>query len=111
MANNAKLLNDFFEAENSRNWPVFEGYLHPEVMWFIHAEDSHLPVAGRAEYMERIYDGYAETTGTFICQGIDVSESGNRIVANLLYSDGARSVVIFDFEDSLIKWKHEFVVK
>ena len=111
MANNVKLLDKFFEAENKRDWAAFEGYLHPEVMWFIHAEDSHLPVAGRQEYMDRVQTGYTETTATFICQGVDVSESGNRIVANLLYSDGSRSVVIFDYEDSLIKWKHEFIVK
>ena len=111
MANNVKLLDKFFEAENKRDWPAFEGYLHPEVMWFIHTEDSHLPIAGRQEYMERIYDGYAETDSTFVCQGVDVSESGDRIVANLLYADGSRSVVIFDYEDSLIKWKHEFIIK
>lgn len=113
MANNVKLLDKFFEAENKRDWPAFEGYLHPDVMWFIHAEDSHLPVVGRAEYMERIYDGYKVNTeiATFVCQGVDVSSSGDRIVANLQYSDGTRSVCIFDYEDGLIRWKHEFLVK
>jgi len=111
MANNVKLLDKFFEAENKRDWRSFEGYLHPDVMWFMHTEENHMPIAGRQEYMDRVETAYQSTTATYECQGIDVSESGNRIVANLLHSDGSRSVCIFDFEDSLIKWKHEFVVK
>ena len=111
MANNVKLLDKFFESENKRDWAAFEGYLHPEVMWFIHAEDSHLVVAGRPEFMDRVQSGYMAAPETFVCQGIDVSESGDRIVANLTYSTGSRSVVIFDYEDNLIRWKHEFIVK
>lgn len=110
MANNVKLLEKFFEAENSRDWGAYEGFLHPQVMWFVHTEDSHMPVAGRQEYMDRVISAYQETNATFVCQGIDVSASGNRIVANLQHSDGSRSVVIFDYEDSLIKWKHEYVI-
>ena len=32
MANNVKLLDKFFEAENKRDWRSFEGYLHPDVI-------------------------------------------------------------------------------
>ncbi len=111
MANNVKLLNKFFEAENKRDWANFETYLHPEVMWFLHTEDSHMPVCGREEYMDRVRAAYTMTDATYECQGVDVSKTGNRIVANLVHSDNSRSVAIFDFEDGLVRWKHEYVLQ
>ena len=110
MANNVKLLDQFFAAENKRDWTAYRGYLHPEVMWFIHTEDAHMPVAGREEYMDRVMSGYKDSDATFVCEGVEVSTSGKRIVAYLRNSSGSRSVNIFDFEDSLIRWEHEFVL-
>lgn len=110
MNNNLKHLQNFFDAENKRDFFTLEGYLHPQVMWFMHTEDSHMPIAGREEYMDRIRAAYQETSATFTCEGVDVSSSGNRIIATLRHSDNTRSIVIFDFEDTLIKWRHEYVM-
>ncbi|MBQ8087338.1 MAG: nuclear transport factor 2 family protein [Clostridia bacterium] len=108
--NNMERLNAFFQAENSRDWDVFSEYLHEEVMWFLHGEDAHLPVAGRQEYMERILAGYAETDATFTWEILQESASGNRIVALLRNSRGGRSMNVFDFENGLIRWEHEFTL-
>ena len=107
---NVQLLEKFFEAENTRNWEVYRGFLHPEVMWFLHTEESHMPVAGREEYMDRILSGYKNSDATFSCERMEVSPSGNRVVAFLKNSNGGRSVDIFDFEDGLIRWEYEYLL-
>ena len=107
---NPDLLTRFFAAENSRDWVAYRGYLHPEVMWFLHTEDTHMPVAGREEYMDRILSGYKDSDATFTCERMEVSSSGNRVVAFLSNSNGSRSVDIFDFEDGLIRWEYEYLL-
>lgn len=110
---NQKLLEKFFEAENARDWETYRGCLHPDVMWFLHTETTHTPIAGREEYMDRIMTGYKSTSAQkafFVCERMDVSESGNRIVAFLRNSGGGRSIDVFDFEDCLIRWEHEFLL-
>ena len=107
---NPELLSRFFAAENSRDWVAYRGYLHPEVMWFLHTEDTHMPVAGREEYMDRILSGYKDSDATFTCERMEVSSSGNRVVAFLSNSNGSRSVDIFDFEDGLIRWEYEYLL-
>lgn len=109
---NSELLTRFFEAENKRDWDYFRGCLHPQVMWFLHTESTHMPVAGREEYMDRILSGYHDASdATFVCEQMEVSASGNRIVAILKNSNGGRSVDIFDFEDGLIRWEYEYLME
>lgn len=108
---NTALLERFFDAENNRDWDTFKNCLHPEVMWFQHTETTHIPVAGRDEYMEQIKAGYKDNDGKFFCEGMMVSKSGNRISATLCNSNGGRVIAIFDFEDGLIRWEHEFVLE
>ena len=107
---NTKLLEQFFEAENRRDWAAYRGYLHPEVMWFLHTETTHMPVAGREEYMDRVITGYQNSDKTFSCESMLVSQSGNRIAAILRNSEGGRSLDIFDFEDGLIRWEYEYLM-
>lgn len=109
---NTKLLEKFFAAENSRDWATFRGCLHPQVMWFLHTETTHMPVAGREEYMDRILSGYqsAAPDKGFTCESMMSSKSGNRIVATIRNSDGGRSVDVFDFEDGLIRWEYEYLM-
>lgn len=107
---NAEHLARFFDAENAREWDVFRGYLHPQVMWFLHTEESHMPIAGREEYMDRILTGYKDSDASFTCERMEVSASGNRVVAFLKNNQGGRSVDIFDFEDGLIRWEYEYLL-
>jgi len=107
---NAELLTRFFEAENKRDWNSFPGYLHPQVMWFLHTETTHSPIVGREEYVDYVATGYKNTDATFTCENMEVSSSGNRIVAFLRSSSGSRSISIFDFEDGLIRWEHEYLL-
>ena len=106
-----ELLEKFFAAENARDWKTYEECLHPEVMWFMHGESFHMPVVGREEYMAEIKKGYENKAGGFTCESTEVSRSGNRIAAMLRSSTGERVMCVFDFEDGLIRWKHEFLVK
>ena len=105
---NTALLERFFDAENNRDWETFKSCLHPEVMWFQHTETTHTPVVGRDEYVDQIKAGYSEADGKFVCEGMMVSKSGNRISATLLSSNGNHIVAIFDFENGLIRWEYEF---
>ena len=105
---NKALLERFFKAENERDWETYAACLHEDVMWFIHAEDGHTPVAGREEYLETVKKG-AEKGGSFTCERMDVSRSGARIAALIVSEDGGRSLGVFDFEDGLIRWEHEFL--
>lgn len=108
---NTQLLTKFFEAENKRDWAAYEGYLHPQVMWFVHNEDSHLPIAGRQDYMDYVLTDYNNSPEiTFECERMVTTASGNRVFAYLRYSNGSHSVTIFDYEEGLIKWKHEFIL-
>ena len=70
---NPELLQKFFDAENARDWIAFRGCLHPQVMWFLHTEMTHMPVAGREEYMDRIMSGYRTSDATFTCERMEVS--------------------------------------
>ena len=110
---NEKLLEKFFQAENERDWATFRSCLHPEVMWFLHTETEHTMIVGREEYMDRVLTGYKGTTASkagFTCEGLQVSSSGNRVIANIQNSMGGRSVDIFDFEDGLIRWEYEYLL-
>lgn len=107
---NTRLLEKFFDAENNRDWATFKGCLHPDVMWFLHTETTHMPVAGREEYMDRILTGYQNSDKRFTCESMMASKSGNRVVASIRNSDGGRSVDIFDFEDGLIRWEYEYLM-
>lgn len=109
--NNSERLAKFFEAENKRDWDTYASFLHPDVMSFMHSEESHIPCVGRDEYMARIQAGYASVSeGDFTCETMHVSRSGNRIVAHLRSSLGNRTICVFDFEDGLIRWEHEFTL-
>ena len=107
---NVELLNKAFEAENNRDWAALGGYLHPEVMWFVHGESAHSAIAGREDYLDQIITDYKESHISFTCEGMDVSRSGNRIAAVLLYSNNTRCTKIIDFDEGLIRWVHEFLM-
>ena len=50
------------------------------------------------------------TGGLSLLGVVITTASGNRIFAYLRYSNGSHSVTIFDYEEGLIKWKHEFIL-
>ena len=103
-------LTKFYEAENQRDWATLGGYLHPEVMWFVHGEDAHSAIAGREDFLDQLIADYKDSHISFTCEGFEISQSGNRIVSKLLYSNNTRSMKIVDFEDTLIRWVHEFLL-
>lgn len=107
---NSELLNKVFELENKRDWGTLGGYLHPDVMWFVHGETAHSAIAGREDYLDALITDYKDSHISFICEGSDISKSGNRITAVLKYSNNTRTLKIVDFEDSMIRWVHEFLM-
>lgn len=108
---NTELLTRFFADENKRDWQNFRSYLHPQVMWFVHTEDSHTPIAGREDFLDCVITDARTSNVTFTCERTEVSASGNRIAAYLQNSDGSRALKVIDFEDGLIKWVHEFTLQ
>ena len=46
---NTELVNRFFDAQNQRDRAACSGLMHPEIMWFLHGEATHTPIAGRED--------------------------------------------------------------
>ena len=44
-----ELVNRFFDAQNQRDRAACSGLMHPEIMWFLHGEATHTPIAGRED--------------------------------------------------------------
>ena len=91
----------FFKAENERNWEVYQQFLHEEIVWQLFEKDTRM-ICGIQDYMQTIKKAYENPDAHFICQDMQVSKDGNRIVANLVNELGIRSLDIFDFKNNLI---------
>lgn len=99
---NAELVNRFFDAQNQRDRAACSGLMHPEVMWFLHGEATHTPIAGREDCLNYLL-GAQEPTEPIAPEALRESVSGSRVVALL-----PGSVAVFDFEDGLIRWVYEY---
>ena len=80
----------FFKAENERNWDVYQQFLHEEIVWQLFEKDTRM-ICGIQDYMQTIKKAYENPDAHFICQDMQVSKDGNRIVANLVNEFGIRS--------------------
>ena len=94
-----ELVNRFFDVQNQRDRAACSGLMHPEIMWFLHGEATHTPIAGREDCLNYLL-GADEPA---VPEALRESASGNRVAALL-----PGSVVLFDFEDGLMRWVYEY---
>ncbi len=105
-----KKLQEFFDAENRRDWEKYKQFLHPEVIWKLYgAQDKK--ITGIEQYMETMMKAYELTDVQFSCEDMKVSSDKSRIVAYLVNDFGIRSVDVFDFKDDLIYREYEFILE
>ncbi|MCH3948322.1 MAG: hypothetical protein LKI67_04625 [Olsenella sp.] len=104
-----EVLEDFFKAENERNWKVYQQFLHKEIVWQLFDKETR-SICGIQDYMLTMQKAYENSDIRFLCQDMQVSNDGNRIIAYLINDMGARSLDIFDFKDNLIYREYEFIL-
>lgn len=104
-----KKLQEFFDAENRRDWAKYKQFLHPEVIWKLYgAQDKE--IAGIEQYLQTMMKVYEHTDVQFTCEDMKVSSDKNRIVAFLVNDFGMRSMEVFDFKENLIYREYEFIL-
>ena len=100
---NTELVNRFFDAQNQRDRAACSGLMHPEIMWFLHGEATHTPIAGREDCLNYLLSNHEPAAEPAVPESLRESASGNRVAALL-----PGSVVLFDFEDGLMRWVYEY---
>jgi len=103
------VLEAFFEAENKRDWATYRTYLHPEVKWFLFADEAEL-IEGVDEYLDVMQDAYADSESTFEVLRVQVSTDRGRVVTLLLDDEGGLSLDIFDLRNEKIVREYEFIL-
>ncbi len=53
-----ELVNRFFDAQNQRDRAAGSGLMHPEIMWFLHGEATHTPIAGREDCLNYLLSNH-----------------------------------------------------
>lgn len=99
----------FFEAENERDWRVYQQFLHKGIVWQLFDEEVR-SICGVQNYMQAMRKAYENSNVRFLCQDMQVSNDGSRVIAYLINDLEARSLDIFDFKDNLIYREYEFLL-
>lgn len=105
-----ELLEQFFAAENSRDWRSYAEFLHPRVEWTLVDGPAERRIVGREEYLSVIRSAYDETATTFRCADMKIDHGRSRIATLLVNDVGDRSLDVFDFDGALIRREWEFLL-
>ena len=101
-----KLLN-FFQAENNRDWKLYETFLSPDVEWISYGPPKRKVIIGKAEYVETMIRANQDTSAKFHILNM-VSDLDKGIVIAELELLSRRSVDVFEFENGLIRREREY---
>ena len=108
--NSRDLMDDFFRAENARDWEAYAQFLADDVEWVVISPGRTKTITGKAAYLAAIQAAYAAEDVTFAVLRIESDDSG-RLVATLLQSEsGDLSLDVFDWSDGLIVREWEFLL-
>ncbi|GAA2181573.1 nuclear transport factor 2 family protein [Brooklawnia cerclae] len=103
-------LQEFFAAENARDWDAYAGFLAPDVEWSVISPGIVTVVRGIEDYLAAMKRAYLGSDGTFVVRQVSPDASG-RIVSTVLEDDeGNRSLDVFEFRDGLIAREWEFLL-
>jgi hypothetical protein len=101
-----KLIN-FFNAENNRDWKLYESFLSSDVEWISYGRPKRKVVVGREEYVKTMIGAYQGISARFKVLNM-VSDIERGVVIAELELLSRRSVDIFEFENGLIRREREY---
>ncbi|MHB1506979.1 MAG: nuclear transport factor 2 family protein [Cuniculiplasma sp.] len=102
-----EILLKFFDAENNRDWKLYETFLSLDVEWTSYGPPGRKTIVGRAEYVKTMVRAYTNLPAKFEVLNI-VSDLEKGIVMAELQILSRRSVDVFEFEDGLIRREREY---
>ena len=100
-------LTNFFNAENDRDWKLYESFLSEDVEWISYGPPNRKVVSGKKNYIETMIRAYRNIPERFSVL-IMVSDIERGVVIAELELRARRSVDIFEFENGLIKREREY---
>ena len=97
----------FFNAENDRDWKLFESFLSEDVEWISYGPPKRKVVSGKKDYIKTMIRAYRNIPERFSVLNM-VSDIERGVVIAELEIRSRRSVDIFEFENGLIKREREY---
>ena len=97
----------FFNAENDRDWKLFESFLSEDVEWISYGPPKRKVVSGKKDYIKTMIRAYRNIPERFSVLNM-VSDIESGVVIAELELRSRRSVDIFEFENGLIKREREY---
>lgn len=102
-----EILVKFFNAENNRDWKLYETFLSQDVEWISYGPPRRKVVVGRAEYVKTMVRAYQNLSAKFKVLNM-VSDIERGVVIAELELLSRRSVDVFEFENGLIRREREY---
>lgn len=102
-----KIIYEFFQSENQRDWENYERFLSDEVQWIIFSTEGNRIVKGKQDYLKTIQRIYENLSSTFQILTILSNEELGIVMAELEMED-RRSVDVFEIKDGLIIREREY---
>ena len=100
-------LTNFFNAENDRDWKLYESFLSEDVEWISYGPPKRKVVSGKKDYIKTMIRAYRNIPERFSVLNM-VSDIERGVVIAELELRSRRSVDIFEFENGLIKGEREY---
>ena len=100
-------LTNFFNAENARDWKLYESFLSEDVQWISYGPPKRKVVSGKKDYIKTMIRAYRNIPERFSVLNM-VSDIESGVVIAELELRSRRSVDIFEFENGLIKREREY---
>ncbi len=100
-------LTNFFNAENDRDWKLYESFLSEDVQWISYGPPKRKVVSGKKDYIKTMIRAYRNIPEKFSVLNM-VSDIERGVVIAELELRSRRSVDIFEFENGLIKREREY---
>ncbi|KGM36899.1 hypothetical protein [Streptococcus sinensis] len=107
---NLEKLFAFFEAENQRDWDIYQTFLDEHVVWELHGDSPEI-IQRKELYLHRIKEAYQDSSAQFSCQHYHTNSDQSRILTILLNDCGDLSCDIFEFANGLIVKEIEYLLK
>ncbi len=102
-----KIIYEFFQSENQRDWENYERFLSDEVQWIIFSTEGNRIVKGKQDYLKTIQRIYENLSSTFQILTILSNEELGIVMAEL-EMENRRSVDVFEIKDGLIIREREY---
>ena len=107
---NLEKLFAFFEAENQRDWDIYQTFLDVHVVWELHGESPEI-IQGKEGYLHRIKEAYQDSSTQFSCQYYHTNAEQSRILTILVNDHRDLSFDLFEFANGLIVKEIEYLLK